>query len=128
MQTHLIEAPFMNPTFHSITPMIPTCGSLAEALSFYADHMGFSILWQGEGMAGIERDGVSLNLVENDNQNWADNASFSIGVSDLESLYDEYREIPARVGPLELKPWGRREFHMIAPSGVCFQFYQRAAA
>ena len=28
-------------------------------------------------------------------------------------------------GPLELKAWGRREFHLIAPSGVCFQFYQR---
>ncbi|MCX6849088.1 MAG: hypothetical protein NTY98_09235 [Verrucomicrobia bacterium] len=118
----------MKATFHSITPMIPTCGSLAESLSFYAEHMGFSILWQGDGMAGIERDGVSLNLVVNDNQNWADNASFSIGVSDLDSLYNEYQAIPARVGPLELKPWGRLEFHLIAPSGVCFQFYQRAAA
>ena len=118
----------MKPAFHSITPLIPTCGSLAESLSFYTDHMGFSILWQGEGMAGIERDGVSLNLVENDNQNWADNASFSIGVSDLEALHDEYRAIPTKVGLLELKPWGRREFHLIVPSGVCFQFYQRAAA
>ena len=78
-------------------------------------------------MAGIERDGVSLNLVENDNQNWADNASFSIGVSDLEALCNEYRAIPAKVGPLELKPWGRREFHLMVPSGVCFQFYQREA-
>ena len=65
----------MKTTFHSITPMIPACGSLAEALSFYADHLGFSILWQGDGMAGIERDGVSLNLVVNDNQNWADSSS-----------------------------------------------------
>ena len=115
----------MKATFHSITPLIPTGGSLAESLGFYTEHMGFSILWQGDGMAGIGRDGVSLNLVENHNQNWADNASFSIGVSDLESLYDEYRAIPAKVGPLEVKPWGRREFHLIAPSGVCFQFYQR---
>ncbi|MBN8419938.1 MAG: hypothetical protein J0L73_13550 [Verrucomicrobia bacterium] len=118
----------MKASFHSITPMIPTGSSLAEALSFYADHMGFAILWQGEGMAGIGRDGVSLNLIVNDNQNWADNASFSIGVSDLEALYEEYRELLARVGPLELKPWGRREFHLIAPSGVCFQFYQREVA
>jgi catechol 2,3-dioxygenase-like lactoylglutathione lyase family enzyme len=118
----------MKAAFSSITPMIPTCGTLAAALTFYADHMGFSILWQGDGMAGIERDGVALNLVENDNQNWADNASFSIGVSDLDALYDEYRTLPAKVGPLEPKPWGRREFHLVAPSGVCFQFYQREAA
>jgi len=52
-----------------------------------------------------------------------ENASFSIGVSNLDALYEEYRGIPARVGPLEMKSWGRREFHMIVPSGVCFQFY-----
>ena len=115
----------MKASFHSITPLIPTGGSLAEALSFYTGPMGFSILWQGDGMAGIGRDGVSLNLVVNDNLNWADNASFSIGVSNLEALYDEYRAIPAKVGALEMKLWGRREFHLIVPSGVCFQFYQR---
>jgi hypothetical protein len=36
-------------------------------------------------MAGIRRGGVELNLVENDHRIWADNASFSIGVDDLES-------------------------------------------
>ena len=67
-------------------------------------------------------------LVTNDNRSWADNASFSIGVSDLEALYQEYREIPGRVGPLEMKAWGRLEFHMIVPSGVCLQFYEHDAA
>jgi hypothetical protein len=76
-------------------------------------------------MAGISRGGVELNLVENDERIWADNASFSIGVDDLDALYAEYRVVAAQVGPLELKGWGRREFHMILPSGVCFQFYQR---
>lgn len=104
--------------------MIPSGGSLAAALAFYTDHMGFSILWQGDGMAGIERDGIAFNLVENDNRAWIENASFSIGVSNLEALYQEYRQIPASVGPLEQKPWGRREFHMIVPSGVCLQFYE----
>jgi hypothetical protein len=41
------------------------------------------------------------------------------------ALYAEYRVVAAQVGPLELKGWGRREFHMILPSGVCFQFYRR---
>lgn len=22
------------------------------------------------------------------------------------------------------KPWGRSEFHLVVPSGVCFQFYE----
>jgi hypothetical protein len=106
--------------------LIPAGRSVPVALAFYTEHMGFSILWQGDKMAGIERDGIAFNLVENDNQIWADNASFSIAVSDLDALYQEYRRIPARVGPLERKPWGRREFHVVVPSGVCLQFYEHA--
>ena len=73
-------------------------------------------------MAGIARDGVSFNLIENDNAEWIANSSVSIGVSDLDALYEEFRGVPAHVGPLEMKPWGRREFHMIV-DGVCLQFY-----
>ncbi|MDP9111307.1 MAG: hypothetical protein M3M96_06725, partial [Candidatus Eremiobacteraeota bacterium] len=69
-------------------------------------------------------DGVTFNLVRNANREWAENASFSIGVSDLEALHREYRDVPANVGPLEMKSWGRREFHLIVPSGVCLQFYR----
>lgn len=115
----------MRAALRSITPLLPSGGSLEEALAFYVGHMGFSIAWQGGSMAGIERDGIAFNLIENDNRDWADNASFSLGVSDLEALYEEYRHIPANVGPLEMKSWGRREFHMIVPSGVCLQFYQQ---
>jgi hypothetical protein len=112
--------------FLSVTPLLPVGESLNDALSFFKDSMGFSILWQGERMAGLCRDSVVLNLVENTNQEWAKNASYSFGVSNLELLYAEYKEIPGRIGPLEMKPWGRREFHIIIPSGVCLQFYEQA--
>ena len=118
----------MKATFRSVTPLIPTGGSLADALAFYTEHMGFSVLWQADGMAGIGRDGVQFNLVANDSRAWADNASFGIGVSNLEALYEQLRQIPAKVGPLEQKAWGRREFHVIVPSGVCLQFYEDAGA
>lgn len=114
----------MRSTLRSITPLIPAGNNFAEELDFYTQKMGFTVTWQNGGMAGIERDGVAFNLIENDTQAWMENASFSIGVSDLEALYDEYQNLPARVGPLEMKLWGRREFHLIVPSGVCFQFYQ----
>lgn len=115
-------------SFHSVTPLVPAGSDLAAALAFYTEQMGFSIVWRGETMAGIARDGVAFNLVENDTRDWAGNASFSIGVSDLEALYEEYRRVSAQVGELEVKAWGRREFHLIVPSGVCFQFYQHEAA
>lgn len=107
--------------------MIPAgAAGLEAALDFYTREMGFSIVWQSDSMAGIRRDGVAFHLVRNDNREWADNASFSIGVSDLEALYEEYRNLPAKVGPLEEKAWRRREFHVIVPSGVCLQFYEKA--
>jgi hypothetical protein len=109
--------------FLSVTPLIPTGGNLTDALKFYQEEMGFSISWQAPNMAGIKQGAVCFNLVANDNRQWAENASFSIGVSNLDQLYEEYRDIPSRVGPLEMKAWGRREFHVIVPSGVCFQFY-----
>ena len=110
--------------FRSITPLVPTGGRLEEALDFYTAQLGFSIVWRSEREAGLRRGRVALNLVENSSRAWGDNASFSIGVGDLDALYAEYRGVPANVGPLETKAWGRREFHMIVPSGVCLQFYE----
>ena len=109
----------------SITPMIPTGPmGLDAAVEFYVHHMGFVLEWQDGSMAGIRRGDVAMHLVENQNREWAENASFSIGVADLDALYAEYRDMPADVGPLEVKAWGRREFHLIVPARVCFQFFQ----
>lgn len=84
----------------TITPLIPAGPSLPDALQFYSRELGFDITWQADSMAGIRRGNVELNLVENSTRDWADNASFSIGVDDLDALYQEYRGIKARVGPL----------------------------
>jgi hypothetical protein len=53
--------------------MIPTGGTLAEALKFYTEQMGFLISWAGDTGAGIVRDNVSLNLVVNTNREWIEN-------------------------------------------------------
>ncbi|MBI3714607.1 MAG: hypothetical protein HY255_01285 [Betaproteobacteria bacterium] len=112
-------------TFITSTPLVPTGpASLAEALAFYRDQLGFAVTWQSDTMAGLQRGAVTLNLVVNSEPMCLVNASFSIGVDDLDALFAEYHQIPARIGPLEMKPWGRREFHMIVPSGVCLQFYR----
>lgn len=110
--------------FLSATPLVPAGHDLAAALSFYTRELGFEVVWESAEMAGVRRGAVELNLVRNSNRTWAENASFSIAVPDLDALYAEYRAVNARVGPLELKSWGRREFHMILPSGVALQFHQ----
>jgi hypothetical protein len=108
----------MRPVLRSVTPLIPSGGPLAGAVAFFRDHLGFSVEWETGSMVGIRRGGVAFNFVENASREWAENASFSIGVDGLDALYEELRRVPANVGLLEMKPWGRREFHMIVPSGV----------
>jgi catechol 2,3-dioxygenase-like lactoylglutathione lyase family enzyme len=110
--------------FRSITPLIPAGADLPAALAFYTQHLGFTVEWQGGDMAGVRRGAVALNLVRNSNLTWAENASASIGVADLDALYAEYFDLPAQVGPLEVKPWGRREFHLVFSPGVCLQFFE----
>ena len=120
--------PAMKATLRTVIPLIPAGGSLADAIAFFTDSLGFAVVWRSESMAGLRRDGIALNLVRNENRDWIGNSSVRIGVSDLEALYEEYRRIPANVGPIKMKPWGRREFHMIVPSGVCLQFYEHGVA
>jgi len=110
----------------SVAAMIPAGPSLEDELRFYTEELGFGVTWREGSMAGIRRGEVAFNLIENTERLWAENASFSIGVDDLDALYAEDRDVRTRVGPLEMKSWGRRDFHMIVPSGVCFQFYQRS--
>ena len=113
----------MKPTLASVTPLLPSGPDFEGELRIYTEQMGFSIVWQMDGMAGIARDGISFNLLRNDNTAWIENSSMSIGVKDLEALYAEYKNVPGRVSPIEMRPWGRREFHLVMRSGVCFQFY-----
>jgi hypothetical protein len=112
------------PTLRSVTPLIPAGPSIAEGVRFFTEELGFTVTWQNGNMAGVNRGEVSFNLVQNSDVAWAENSSASIGVDDLDALYAEYRDSSAKVGPLEMKMWGRREFHMIVPTGVCLQFYQ----
>jgi catechol 2,3-dioxygenase-like lactoylglutathione lyase family enzyme len=111
-------------TLLTVTPLLPAGASLADGLRFYTEQLGFAIVWQGVDMAGVRRGSAAFNLVQNSNREWAENASAGVGVDDLDALYQEYRGVAAKVGPLEMKSWGRREFHMVLPSGVCLQFYQ----
>lgn len=113
--------------FLSVTPLVPAGPSLADALDLYTRLLGFELVWEGAEMAGVRRGAVEFNLVRNSNRAWAENASFSVAVPDLEALHAEYREVDVQVGPLEMKDWGRREFHMILPSGVCLQFFERTS-
>ena len=55
VENRALARPPMKSAFRSVTPLIPTGDSLAAALAFYTEHLGFSVVWQSPEMAGIRR-------------------------------------------------------------------------
>ena len=115
----------MTAAFVSSTMLVPAGANLADELAFYVDKLGFSIVWQIETMAGVRRGNVTFNLIVSNEPRWSENASCGIAVMGVDALHDEYTRRGVAPGALEMKPWGRREFHVITPSGVCFQFHEK---
>jgi len=108
----------------SATPLVPAGASLDDELAFYTGKLGFDVVWRIETMAGVRRGDVTFNLIVSSEPRWSENASCGIAVMGVDALHDEFMRRGVSVGALEIKPWGRREFHVITPSGVCFQFYE----
>jgi hypothetical protein len=115
----------MTAAFVSSTMLVPAGGNLKDELSFYTGKLGFVVTWQIDTMAGVKRGDVTFNLIVSNEPRWSENASCGVGVAGVDALHDEYTRVGAKPGALEMKPWGRREFHLITPSGVCFQFYEK---
>lgn len=114
----------MTAAFVSATPLVPAGASLDDELAFYTGKLGFETVWRIETMANVRRGNVALNLIVSDEPRWSENASCGIAVMGVDALHDEFMRRGVGVGALEIKPWGRREFHVVTPSGVCFQFYE----
>lgn len=113
----------MEAQFLAVTALVPAGANLEAALELYR-RLGFAVEWESPDMAGVRRGNVAFNLVRNDNHDWANNTSFSIGVTDLNALYEDYAKLHLRIKAPALQPWGRLELHMLLPSGVCLQFYE----
>ena len=101
--------------FLAVTPLVPAGPDLAGALDFYTRRLGFELVWEGGGMAGVRRGAVEFNLVQNGNRQWADNASFSIAVPDLQALYREYEDVEAREPCCKSSQPGRRREETSTP-------------
>ena len=86
----------------------------------------FAVTWQGGEMAGVRRGHIEFNLVRTAIPGGQRMRARRIGVDDLEALTGEYRTAAVEVGLIEMKSWGRWEFHMILLPGVCWEFYQAA--
>ena len=115
-------------TFHNLIPKI-FYARLEDGLAFFADALGFTVLYQDADMAVVARDGAKAYLVEN--AEWAarDRPELAIEVDDTAAAHAELAaRAPQRLHPnlstVRQRPWGALEFAMLDPSTVCVVFRQ----
>ncbi|BAU07985.1 bleomycin resistance protein [Fischerella sp. NIES-3754] len=122
-----------SPALKNINPMIPAGSDMEKAITFYEQQLGFTTIHQ-EGdplsMAIVQRDGATIFLLHNNDQQLAEWTTFRVLVDGVEQLYTEFLAKGGQMihpnGKLETKPWGMKEFAVIDPAGVCITFYEPA--
>ncbi len=122
------------PIFGKLTPMLPAGKDLQTAATFYEQKLGFEVTYQDNGMVILQRSGVEIMLLNNDDPHTAAQTSLRIQLSDVTALYDEYQlqgiapfhqNEGAGLGTIQTTPWGTREFAVRDLAGVCITFYER---
>ncbi|NWG45799.1 MAG: VOC family protein [Alphaproteobacteria bacterium] len=112
-------------TIRRASPVFPV-ESVAVAVSYYFDGLGFEPVAPGEDYAIVARDGVEIHLCRKGAGGLPPGGAF-VEVDDVDALYRELAR-NARVecaGPPETMPWGEREFHLRDPDGNVLRFSQR---
>ena len=105
------------PTLDSVAPRF-LVGDMEQALAFYGQ-LGFATPYHDEGFAIIERDGIALQFnVSDPTQEPSKGCSVcSIGVTNIEALYQQYLPTGAIRSPLPLQAtsWGTKGFWLCDP-------------
>ena len=102
--------------FEKIMPEFPLA-DVAAGVAHYRDVLGFSVNYQMDGFAVMDRDRARILLITKTAQHQGI-ASCYIYVADADALHAELTAKGARVegAPLS-RPWGLREFRVFDPEG-----------
>ncbi len=79
----------------------------------HAEYPGFLIYF-------IEEAEVHFWLCED--SSLPENSSVYLRVNDIDTLYRRYEGSPYVVIPLQMRPWGIREFYLKDPNGILYKF------
>lgn len=101
------------PTLISIAPR-SLVGEMEQALAFYGQ-LGFVTTYQDEGFAMVERDGIVLHFNASSEEPPKDHFLCWVGVTNIETLYQQYMSTGAIQAPLTFQPWGMKEFILRDP-------------
>ncbi|WP_147321919.1 bleomycin resistance protein [Mucilaginibacter conchicola] len=109
--------------FKRSTPILASLDK-AATISFYTQKLGFNLKEENNGYLVFERDDIHVHLFPCSNPDECRNMGCYIYVTDIESLYTMYQnaEIIHPNGPLQLMPWGLRQFAVTDNNGNIIYF------
>ena len=114
--------------FLSLQPFVPSGENFEMSKELFIA-LGFKVNWDGDGYAGLERDGCKFILQHFTNREFAENFMISVGVDNADEFRNEVLEkkIPEkfgiRISEVQNQPYGR-EVNIIDIAGVCWHFVQ----
>ena len=110
------SAPTVQQKFEKIMPAFPLA-DVAAGVVYYRDVLGFSINYQMEGFAVMDRDRARILLITKTAQHKGI-ASCYVYVADADALHAELTAKGANVEAAPVsRPWGLREFRVFDPEG-----------
>lgn len=134
------------PSLGQTTPAMPVC-SVAAAVVYYRERLGFTIVHEERGFAIVVRDDAEIHLWGASDEGWrsradiatnpvcsgaesfiAGTASCRIAVEGVDDLYAELKAGDVLHSPstvVEDTDWGTREFPALDGDGNLLTFYAR---
>ena len=116
----------------TLYPFVPSGPNYRRSLAFFAA-LGFEMVWEEKGLAGLRFGGAYFILQNIDVPDWQHNQMITFEVTDLDAYYQELqaKNLPnlfagVKIRPPTEFPWGL-EMHIIDPGGVCWHARQQGA-
>jgi uncharacterized glyoxalase superfamily protein PhnB len=127
-QNKAANNPMPNLNVTEIKAFVPA-KDFAASKQFYQD-VGFTLASDEEGIAYFHFGDASFLLQDFYNAELANNFMMHLLVEDVDAWHAAIvaADVPAkygvRIGPVELQPWGMRDFVLFDPSGVLWRVGQ----
>lgn len=104
--------------------------ALEPHLDFYTKILGFNLIRRDEQSAVLARDGVQIELVARPDHDPTTSGSCYFDVSDVEALRQEFLDVGAQPGAIEVQEYDGEHFRLFflkeAYDDYCFCFGQPA--
>jgi len=115
---------------NTVSPILPA-NDVLEIVRWYELKLGFrrSFLYTQPPYAVVVRDGVEIHFTQFKIDSRNNHSACYLRVQDIETLYADCQAqgLVHPRGPLQLKPWGQKEFTVVDPNGNLLRFGETAA-